>query len=111
MSITDKLFTIDGGHIIDLSSNFKKKVEKIFYEAVEERANEESYLDGVEDVLENMKTHGMVGTAEIVERNLIADGVLEAVNDVGGDEGRATGGVNEESKRDKWIDDVISMIG
>lgn len=114
MTITDKLFTIDGGKVVDMSSDFKDKVEKIFYEAVESRVNEESYIDGIEDVLENMKRNGMAETADIVEKNLIADGVIQISGDDDDEED------DENSKRKKgvikeknnfWINEVVSMIG
>ena len=108
MNLIDKLFTIDGGQIVDMSSSFKDKAEKIFYEAVEDRVNEESYLDGIEDVLENMKKHGMKETADIVERNLLTDGFIEDSGDADTDEGE------QDKKTDEsmyYADIVAGMIG
>ena len=116
MRIADKLFNIDGGEIVGMSSDFKDKAENIFYEAVEERASEESYLDGIEDVLENMVKHGMAGSAEIVEQNLIADGVIQVSGDCENEDKETS----EDSKRkkgvvkegwDSWMNEVVSMIG
>jgi hypothetical protein len=110
MRIADKLFTIDGGEVLGMSSNFRDKVERIFYEAVLDRTSQESYLDGVEVVLESMNKHGMRESAIIVERNLVADGVIEVIGD----------GDNEEDKQEKkaktdesrcYADIVAGMIG
>ena len=91
MGIADKLFTIDGGEVVGMSSDFRDKVEKIFYEAVDERACEEAYLDGVEDTLQNMREHGIAETAAIVLKNLVDDGILkldDAENEGGENEGK-----------------------
>ncbi len=72
--IADKIFKIDNQEI-DLSKDFKDKIQTIWEQAVE-KSNDDSYLEGGVDVIESMVKHGMSGIADIVENYLIADGVI-----------------------------------
>lgn len=97
MNNIDRILMIDGEKI-EFSPEIKERMEQVFNEAVEKQCDFH-YLEGIEDVLENMKKHGMSESADIVEKNLVADGIID-VND-------------DERKTDenRWMNEVVSMIG
>ena len=115
--ITDRIFKIDN-QAIDLSEEFKEKIEEIWEEAIE-KSNDDSYVEGVSDVLDSMIHHGMKGSAAIVENYLITDGVIEVSGDAENDD------EDEEDSDDKkrnpkrgkikenaqYISDISKMIG
>ena len=102
MSLLDKIMVVNG-ESVELSPEIRERMEEVFNEAVQDRL-EEAELNGIDCVLDTMKMHGMAGSAEIVERYLVADGVIIVSGD-GENE-------NEDDKQNEaWMSDIVKMIG